>query len=86
MFNSYHYRNDTDTTLVLYNRNPKIICPIWLAAYVGTWIPEVTPTGLTCMPHIGHVPGAWIPEVTHTVLDCMPNVSHIPYKWRALGQ
>ena len=25
-------------------------------ADMGTWIPEVTPTGLTCMPHVGHVP------------------------------
>ena len=45
---------------------------------MGSWIPEVTPTGLACMPHVGHVSGAWIPEMTPTGLACMPHVGHVP--------
>ena len=32
-------------------------------ADMGTCIPEVTPTGLACMPHVGHVPDNQNPEV-----------------------
>ena len=49
--------------------------------YKGSWIPEVTPTGLACIPHVGHVPGAWIPEMTPTGLARMPHVGHVPEAW-----
>ena len=54
-------------------------------ADMGTWIPEVTPTGLACMSHVGHVPGAWIPEVTPTGLTCMPHVGHVPTYKQMMG-